>query len=113
MALDNLTAQVKRKLNITWEDADTDARVAEIMADVTPYLLHRLGITDAAFDFSAPGMECDLFKACCLYEWNHVPRDEFEQNYRRTLAYVRDRHTVAYYAAQEEMEGETDEDEGV
>lgn len=101
---ETLIQQVKRKLNITWEDPTTNARVEDIMLSVYPWLKHKLGITDAAFDFSAAGVERDLFLACCLYEWNHVPRDEFEENYKHTIADVRAVYVVAYY--QNEQEGD-------
>ena len=85
-----LTQQVKRKLNITWEDEETNARVYEIMGDVDSYLRHKLGVT-AEFDFSAPGTERSLYLSCCLYEWNHIPRDEWEENYKYTIANLRQR----------------------
>ena len=97
-----LTKQVKRKLNITWEDPTTDARVDDIMGSVGPWLIHKLGLTDPEYDFSAPGTERDLFLSCCLYEWNHIPRDEFEENYKRTIADVRARHEVAHYLKEQE-----------
>lgn len=103
-----LTQQVKRKLNITWEDVDTNARVDEIMGDVTPWLLHKLGVTDPEFDFSAPSTERGLFLACCLYEWNHIPRDEFEENYKHTIADVRAIHTVENYLKEQEAESDAE-----
>ena len=96
-----LTQQVKRKLNITWSDEDTDARVDDIMHSVAPYLKHKLGAS-AEFDFSAPGTERDLFLSCCLYEWNHIPRDEWEENYKHTIADVRARHEVENYLREKE-----------
>lgn len=104
-----LTKQVKRKLNITWEDEDTNARVDDIMGDVGPWLIHKLGITDPGFDFSVPGTERSLYLACCLYEWNHIPRDEFEENYSHTIADVRARHEVKNYV--KEQEAQTDGEE--
>ena len=101
MVTEKLTNQVRRKLNITWNDPETDARVAEIIESAIPFLLHKLGITDSEFDFSAPGAENTLFLACCLYEWNHATMDEFEENYHRTIANVRARHEVAHYLEQE------------
>lgn len=100
-----LTKQVKRKLNITWEDEDTNARVDDIIGEVSPYLTHKLGLP-AEFDFSAPGTERSLFLSCCLYEWNHIPRDEWEENYKHTIADVRARHEVENYL--KEQEAETD-----
>lgn len=100
-----LTRQVKRKLNITWGDVETDARVEEIMGDVGPYLRHKLGLS-AEFDFSAPGTERSLYLSCCLYEWNHIPRDEWEENYKHTIATVRDQYAVAHYLEEKEAEAD-------
>lgn len=102
-----LTAQVKRKLNITWSDEDTNARVAEIIVSAIPYLLHRLGIADQDFDFSEPGLENTLFLAWCLYEYNHCA-NEFDDNYANLIAIVRQQHEVVYYQENEvEPDGET------
>ena len=101
-----LIDQVKRKLDITWVDEDTDRRVADIMDAVSPVLQHKLGITDPEFDFSKPGRENMLFLALCLYEWNHSA-NEFDENYSNEIAQCRAVHEVAYYQAQE-SEGESD-----
>ena len=98
-----LTAQVKRKLNITWEDEDTDARIEEIIASAIPDLIHRLGITDANFDFSKSGAENTLFLSYCLYEWNHM-LEEFDVNYARMIATVRAIHEVSQYEVQSNEE---------
>ena len=102
---DTLVFLVKRKLNITWEDPTTDARVADIMDNVTPYLAHKLGVAKG-FDFSAPGTERDLYLSCCLYEWDHTPRDEWEANYARTIANVRAQHEVAAYLKEVAADGD-------
>lgn len=93
-----LFSQVKRKLNITWSDKDTDDRVKDIIQSAIPKMKHKLGITDPNFDFSAPGAENDLFKSYCLYEWNHCA-NEFDGNYSNEIAQVRDIHEVNYYKA--------------
>lgn len=97
---EQLLAQVKRKLNITWKDADTDTRVSEIVQSAIPTLKHKLGITDPNFDFSEQGMENILFLAFCLYEYNHCA-NEFDDNYFNTIAQVRAKHEVEYYAKSE------------
>lgn len=99
---ETLTLRVKRKLNITWEDSVTDARVEDIMESVNPWLRHKLGIADAAFDFDTPGTERDLFLSCCLYDWNHISRDEFEENYKHTIADVRAVHLVEHHRKEQE-----------
>lgn len=102
---EKLYAQVKRKLNITWNDDDTDNRVEEIILSAIPALIHKLGIADPNFDFSEPGMENNLFKAYCFYEWNHC-LNEFDQNYANDIAQVRAIHEVAAYAYCEVENGE-------
>ena len=93
-----LIDQVKRKLDITWVDEETDRRVADIMESATPVLKHRLGISDAEFDFSKAGLENMLFLALCLYEWNHSA-NEFWNNYADDIATCQAIHAVAYYKA--------------
>ena len=100
-----LLGQVRRKLNITWDDDDTTARIEEIMESAIPDLIHKLGISDPKFDFSVPGTENTLFLAYCLYEWNHSIA-EFDLNYERMIAQVRAQHEVAYHLAN--SEGSTD-----
>jgi len=95
-----LIDQVKRKLDITWFDENTDGRVADIIDSAAPVLRHKLGITDQEFDFSKPGRENMLFLALCLYEWNHSA-NEFDTNYANEIAQCRAMHEVAYYKAQE------------
>ena len=96
-----LYEQVKGKLNITWEDEETTARVNKIINSAIPDLIHKLGITDKDFDFSVDGAENTLFLAYCLYEWNHA-LNEFEDNYSKMIAQVRAKHEVAQYLESEE-----------
>ena len=102
---ENLFKQVKRKLNITWDDEETTARINDIMKSAHPDLIHRLGITDETFDFGVEGMENTLFLAYCLYEWNHA-LNEFESNYANMIATVRAKHEVAQFLASEEIASE-------
>lgn len=96
MSNEKLKQQVKRKLNITWEDDETNKRVDEIIESGIPYLIHKLGITDATFDFSVASTENTLFLAYCLYEWNHAV-NEFEENYSKMIAQVRAINAVNEY----------------
>lgn len=100
--MSDLYAQVKRKLNITWEDEETKARVEDIINSAIPDVKHRLGITEENFDFSSPGEENILFLAYCLYEWNHV-LNEFEDNYLSMILRVRGKHEVKQYSEGEEV----------
>lgn len=103
--LEKLYPQVKRKLNITWSDEDTDSRVEDIIQSAVPTLIHKLGIADPDFDFSNPGMENSLFLAYCLYDWNHC-LNEFDENYANNIAQVRAIHEVDYFASEESSDEE-------
>lgn len=103
-----LLGQVRRKLNITWEDDETIARIEEIIESAIPDLIHKLGIADVDFDFSVAGAENTLLLAYCLYEWNHALND-FDLNYERMIAQVRAKHEVAYHLANS-TEGENAEE---
>jgi len=96
-----LLGQVRRKLNITWEDEETTARIEEIIESAVPTLIHKLGIADSGFDFSIAGMENSLFRSYCLYEWNHCA-NEFDDNYANDIAQVRAKHEVDHYLAESE-----------
>lgn len=108
MEENKLFEQVKRKLNITWDDEDTKNRINEIIESAIPDLKYKLGITDEDFDFSVPGTENTLFKAYCLYEWNHVI-DEFDDNYANMIAQVQAKHEVANYSKETEESEESEE----
>lgn len=97
----NLLGQVRRKLNVTWDDDDTTARIEEIIESAIPTLKHKLGIVDSGFDFSVPGSENTLFLSYCLYEWNHAV-NEFEANYHHMIANVRAEWEVKHYRASED-----------
>lgn len=97
--------QVKRKLNITWEDDETNARVEDIINMAIPDLMHKLGITDPEFDFSAAGTENKLFLAYCLYEYNHCV-NEFDDNYANDIAQIQAKNAVSYYLENGENENE-------
>jgi len=103
--MDNPTlfGQVKRKLNVTWEDDDTTNRIEEIIDSGIPTMKHRLGISEANFDFSIAGPENVLFKNYCLYEWNHC-LNEFWDNYAEDIAQVRTQWAVKYEESNEETE---------
>ena len=96
---ERLTAQVKRKLNITWNDEDTNNRIADIIQSAIPTLKHKLGIVDPDFDFSEYGDENILFTAYCLYEFNHCA-NEFDDNYSNMIAQVRAKYEVEHYLSE-------------
>ena len=86
MIPDKLFAQVKRKLNITWEDSDTDARVADIAASADAHLRYLL-----------------LFLARCFYEWNHA-LDEFDANYRPLIMQARAKYEAKQWGEEDGAE---------
>ena len=96
----SLIDQVRRKLNITWSDEETDKRINDIIASATLVLKHKLGIADVDYDFAAPGLENLLFLAYCLYEWNHAA-NEFDTNYANDLAQCRAMREVKYHIEHE------------
>jgi len=102
---EKLFEQVKRKLNITWEDDDTNARLKEIIESAIPTLIHKLGISDPNFDFNIAGQENNLFKSYCLYEWNHAT-NEFDDNYSNEIAQIQRKHEVLNYQNNEVSEDE-------
>ena len=102
-----LFAQVKRKLNVTWSDEETTARIEEIIDNAIPDLIHRLGISDVDYDFSVPGAENNLFKSYCLYEWNHC-LNEFFDNYADDIAQIQAKNDVKHYLLN--SEGSEDEE---
>lgn len=100
---DALFDQVKRKLNITWSDDDTDARINDIITSAEYAMRHKLG-TPEDFDFAEVGQENMLFLSYCLYEWNHAA-NEFDGNYLNDILQIRQKYEVAAYEAENEYNG--------
>ncbi|MCI6843810.1 MAG: hypothetical protein MR874_03500 [Coriobacteriaceae bacterium] len=88
MATDDAMAAVRRKLNVTWDDASTDARIADVVASVTPALAARLGYPSGHGFSVADGPTWSLFLSACLYEWSDA-LDDFWANYSAELAWAR------------------------
>lgn len=91
MADDTTTAAVKRKLNITWSDTNTDARVADVIATVLPAVRYVIGLAPSYSFSSTDGEEWGLFLNGCLYEWSNAFEDFFE-NYASDIIRCRMRH---------------------
>lgn len=102
-----LFSQVRRKLNITWDDPGTDARLYDIIDSGQAAMSHKLGVA-ADFDFSVPGQDNALFLSWCLYEWNHAA-GEFDVAYASDMLQARQRHMVEAMKAGEGDASETDE----
>ncbi len=89
---------VKRHLNITWSDEDTDAKLTEMMMDAEQELNHTLG---AEIDYFSPGMERRLYLDYMLYAWNDC-LNEFDAAYRAEIYKIRHRYEVEGVAVDEE-----------
>jgi hypothetical protein len=85
-----LIKSVKRHLNITWDDDDTEEKLLDKMLDAEIALNHILG---AETDYSAPGMEHQLFLNYMLYDWNDCI-NEFETAYRAEIYRIRHINSV-------------------
>lgn len=88
-----LLQEAKIRLDITWDDQDTDRKVAGWIADGVSYLDGKLGGTG---DYLDPG-----FSRTLLFEYVRYARDAaldvFENNYRNLiLGMQHDRKVAAY-----------------
>ena len=78
-------AAVKRKLNVTWDDETTNARLEDVVATVSPRLSSLLGY-ESSYEFtSADGNAWGLFLNGCLYEFSDA-LDDFWDNYAPDIA---------------------------
>lgn len=91
---------LRRKLNITWSDEDTEARLDDILSDGMAEIKHKVGLPDT-FDFSTPGQERKLLLSWCLYEWNHAT-NEFDMNYANDVMQLRQKWEVEAYKEEQD-----------
>jgi len=83
-----LMASVKRKLNITWEDEETDARLRDVIPAAAAVLRPRLALP-ASYEFSQDDPEAyGLLLNACLYEFSNAI-DDFLVNYAREISQYR------------------------
>lgn len=82
---------VKRHLNITWNDTDTEAKLIDQMCDAEIALNHKLGAT---INYFVPGAERRLYLAYMLYSWNDC-LNEFDSAYRAEILQIRHKYEVA------------------
>ena len=81
-------AAVRRKLNVTWDDEDTEARLQDVVGIVSPRLASLLGYgMDHEFT-SEDGPAWGLFLNGCLYEFSDA-WDDFAGNYAREILSTR------------------------
>lgn len=96
MADTNLMNIVKEHLNITWEDAETDSHVINIVNNAKITICNKLGLEND-FNFSEPSQEQALFLNYILYFWNNATSD-FDYNYRNEIMQLRRKREVEEYA---------------
>jgi hypothetical protein len=91
MTSDEITAAVKRKLNITWSDTTTDARVADVItkSEATMRRLCDCPTDATTWDDEDIGMLLDA----CLYEFSNAA-DDFRVNYADAIQACRLKHEV-------------------
>jgi hypothetical protein len=97
MEVNTLLDSVKRKLNITWEDFDTELKLKDMIEDAKIALDYKLG---ADIDYSQNGPEHKLFLNYCLYEWNDCS-DEFDNKYMNEIYQIRIKYEVKTYVESE------------
>ncbi len=93
-ARNQLLADLKRSLNITWFDDDTDRSVLTWMDNGVAYLNNKLGGTG---DYTAPG-----FPRTLMFEYVRYARDAaldvFENNYQSLILAMQNERKVEAYA---------------
>lgn len=85
---DEVMAAVRRKLNITWESAETDARVADAALAAALALAPRLGFEPGHSFGPGDGPSWALYLSACLYEFSDA-LDDFFANYEREVSCAR------------------------
>lgn len=92
--LNLLLDDVRNRLDITWEDQDTDRKVMGWIEDGVAYLNDKLGEPG---DYTVPG-----FPRTLLFEYARYARDAaldvFENNYRSLLLAMQNDRKVGAYA---------------
>jgi hypothetical protein len=91
MTADDITAAVKRKLNITWQDDTTDARVFDVLSK-SEATMRRL--CDCPGDATTwDDEDIGLLLDACLYEFSNAA-DDFRVNYADAVQACRMKHEV-------------------
>ena len=85
----SLLPRVKRKLNITWSEPETDLRSEDVLRQGIATLEHKLGLPDG-YPLERDGAASALVLNWCLYEWNGMA-NAFNADYADEVAQVRSR----------------------
>lgn len=85
-----LLKMLKNELAITWEEEETELRLARIIMSAISTMDYKLG---AEIDYSEPGIEQNLFINYCVYVYNGCA-NEFDTNYFNEIMQVRYKYEV-------------------
>lgn len=77
-------AATRRKLNVTWESAETDGRIADAIRSASATLAARLGYEQGHAFAPGDGPAWGLFLNAVLYEFSDA-LDDFWANYAEEL----------------------------
>lgn len=80
----DVPAAVYRKLNVTWTDEGTEARLQDVVEAVSPRLASLLGYPPDHMFAKEDGVAWGLFLNGCLYEFSDA-WDDFTQNYAQEI----------------------------
>ena len=81
---------LRNELYITWEDDETNMKLERIILNAIPTMDYKLGAT---IDYSADGIEQNLFINYCVYVYNGCS-NEFDTNYFNEIMQVRFKYEV-------------------
>lgn len=101
-------AAVHRKLNVTWRDENTDARVQDVVDAVSPRLASLLGYHPFHVFSKTDGDPWFLFLNGCLYEFSDA-WDDFVNHYEREIQSVRLRIIATGYDPDSDTEAEVNQ----
>ncbi len=90
---EGLLSDVKNYLNITWSDADTDAKVSGLIASGMVYLNSKYG---AEADYTEDGMPRTLLMEYVRYARDSA-LDVFENNYQALILGMQNERLVSTY----------------
>lgn len=96
MEEEKLFEQVKRKLDVTWDDMDTDRKIKDIILSAVSIISHQIG-AEEGYDFTVPGIENTLVLSLCLYLWNNAEMKLFYENYETLILQARAIHETEEY----------------
>ena len=90
---ETLFRMLKNELLITWDEEETNLKLARIITSGIQALNYKLG---ANLDYSESGLEQDLFLAYCVYAYNGC-LNEFDEAYQNNIMQIRHKYEVQQY----------------